>query len=326
MLWVVLCIAAVTTVSLAANSISNRSLTDLTTLAAALFVAVLVCQHQIKIPFTQINVSAKTIFALWGVMWLGPDAGLILAAGASIARYVKILQTEQAKLLSVFSDITATFISAQVYYAVLSNVSAALPPPSPPGLLVPAAVMLSVCAMVLCQYLLRGSVQFIYRAFEKPVTKRRNFSRSFIFPIAKYLFCLMATLILYTVFTHFGIEIGLVIIPVAIFANLAHHLHVRTLEQKTKQICEASRLHLATVEALATAIDARDQIGIGHVRRTQVYAVGLGNVLHLSEGEISALRTGALLHDIGKLAVPDHILNKPATLTQGEHEKTKIHV
>ncbi|HEX3100408.1 MAG TPA: diguanylate cyclase [Pyrinomonadaceae bacterium] len=108
-------------------------------------------------------------------------------------------------------------------------------------------------------------------------------------------------------------------------AVVAYRIHVKSLEQKTKQITEFSRVHLATVEALATAIDARDQVGLGHVRRTQIYAVGIGKVLGLSENEINALRTGALLHDIGKLAVPDHILNKPGSLTAAELEKTKIH-
>jgi diguanylate cyclase (GGDEF)-like protein/putative nucleotidyltransferase with HDIG domain len=66
-------------------------------------------------------------------------------------------------------------------------------------------------------------------------------------------------------------------------------------------------------------------MGLGHVRRTQIFAVGIGELLGLSESEISALRTGALLHDIGKLAVPDHILNKPEELTHAEAEKIKIH-
>lgn len=100
---------------------------------------------------------------------------------------------------------------------------------------------------------------------------------------------------------------------------------VSHLEQKTAEIREASRVHLATVEALATAIDARDQVGVGHVRRTQIYAVGIGEILGLSEDEIKALRTGALLHDIGKLGVPDNILNKPGELTPAEFEKVKIH-
>lgn len=123
----------------------------------------------------------------------------------------------------------------------------------------------------------------------------------------------------------FGPEVGFLLVPLAIISVLAYRLHVNRLAAKTREVTEASRVHLATVEALATAIDARDQVGVGHVRRTQIYAVGLGRLLGLSESEIDALRTGALLHDIGKLAIPDHILNKPSGLTPAELEKTKIH-
>lgn len=126
-------------------------------------------------------------------------------------------------------------------------------------------------------------------------------------------------------FLYFGAAIFLVFVPTALLGFAAFRIHVRRLEVKTSQILEASRVHLATVEALATAIDARDQIGAGHVRRTQIYAVGLGELFNLSDDELNALRTGALLHDIGKLAIPDHILSKPGPLTPAELEKTKIH-
>src|SRR6266850_456251 len=85
------------------------------------------------------------------------------------------------------------------------------------------------------------------------------------------------------------------------------------------------RLHLATAEALATAIDAKDQTTHCHVRRVQIYAAGMGEVFGLSKAEIDALKAGALLHDIGKLAVPPHILNKPSPLTPAEFDKMKIH-
>ena len=88
---------------------------------------------------------------------------------------------------------------------------------------------------------------------------------------------------------------------------------------------ELSRLHLATAEALATAIDAKDQTTHCHVRRVQIYAAGMGEVFGLPPNEISALKAGALLHDIGKLAVPPHILNKPGRLTPAEFDKMKIH-
>ena len=115
------------------------------------------------------------------------------------------------------------------------------------------------------------------------------------------------------------------IIPSFVVGYFGYNKFVDRLEEKTAEITEASRMHLATVEALATAIDARDQVGVGHVRRTQIYAVGIGEILQLSDSEIQALRTGALLHDIGKLGVPDHILNKPGKLTAAELEKVKIH-
>lgn len=120
---------------------------------------------------------------------------------------------------------------------------------------------------------------------------------------------------------------GLVLmaVPSLVVGWLACGVFIGRLEQKTAEITEASRIHLATVEALATAIDARDQVGVGHIRRTQIYAVGIGRALGLSSGEIEALRTGALLHDIGKLGVPDHILNKPGKLTSAETERMRIH-
>ena len=99
----------------------------------------------------------------------------------------------------------------------------------------------------------------------------------------------------------------------------------KRLQAKTDEIAALSALHLATAEALATAIDAKDQTTHCHVRRVQIYAAGMGEVFGLPAAEIAALKAGALLHDVGKLAVPPHILNKPGPLTPAEFEKMKIH-
>lgn len=118
----------------------------------------------------------------------------------------------------------------------------------------------------------------------------------------------------------------LFISPIAIVAAyLIYRSTVSRLRIKTSEVEALSKLHLATAEALATAIDAKDQVTHCHVRRVQVYAARMGEVFGLSENEISALKAGALLHDIGKLAVPPHILNKPGRLTPAEFEKMKIH-
>src|SRR5437588_1622375 len=115
------------------------------------------------------------------------------------------------------------------------------------------------------------------------------------------------------------------LLVLVIFVFWTYKIYFKQASAKTREAEEASRLHLATVEALATAIDAKDQTTHFHVRRVQIYAAGLGKLLKLSDLEIAALRVGSYLHDVGKLAVPDHILNKPGALTPAEFEKTKVH-
>ena len=118
----------------------------------------------------------------------------------------------------------------------------------------------------------------------------------------------------------------LLLAPISILATYLIYRSARSrVQSKTNEIEAMSQLHLATAEALATAIDAKDQTTHCHVRRVQIYAAGMGEVFGLSPEEIAALKAGALLHDIGKLAVPPHILNKPGPLTPAEFEKMKIH-
>ena len=84
-------------------------------------------------------------------------------------------------------------------------------------------------------------------------------------------------------------------------------------------------LHLRTIEALALAIDAKDHTTHDHLQRVQLYAIEIGKDLGLSEQELEALTAAAVLHDIGKLAVPESIISKPGKLTRSEFEKMKIH-
>jgi putative nucleotidyltransferase with HDIG domain len=80
------------------------------------------------------------------------------------------------------------------------------------------------------------------------------------------------------------------------------------------------------VETLATAIDAKDEVTHGHIRRVQAAAVGLAKELGIGDEQaLRAIEAAALLHDTGKIAIPEHILNKPGKLTPAEFEKMKLH-
>lgn len=101
---------------------------------------------------------------------------------------------------------------------------------------------------------------------------------------------------------------------------------VRSAEaEQRRHVEEMATIHMNTIESLAIAIDAKDQTTHGHVRRTQIYATQMGKLFNVSPKELQALHAGALLHDIGKLAVPEYILNKPGKLTEAEFAKMKIH-
>jgi diguanylate cyclase (GGDEF)-like protein/putative nucleotidyltransferase with HDIG domain len=105
----------------------------------------------------------------------------------------------------------------------------------------------------------------------------------------------------------------------------SYRIYLGHLEDEKKHVEEMAALHLRTIEALALAIEAKDHTTHEHLSRVRIYAIELGKELELPAPELEALRAAALLHDIGKLAIPEHIINKPGKLTPEEFEKMKIH-
>jgi len=117
-----------------------------------------------------------------------------------------------------------------------------------------------------------------------------------------------------------------VIVPLLIISYLTFKTSLGRVEDATRHVEEVKRLYLSTIETLATAIDAKDQVTHGHIRRVQLFALGLARELGVKDqSQLQALEAAALLHDTGKLVVPEHILNKPGKLTRGEFEKMKAH-
>jgi diguanylate cyclase (GGDEF)-like protein len=100
---------------------------------------------------------------------------------------------------------------------------------------------------------------------------------------------------------------------------------VDRLEREEAQVRHVSEVQLATIEALALAIEIKDQTSLDHVQQIQRYAEGLARAVGVPENEIPGIKTAALLHDIGHLAVPEHILVKPGPLTHDEFQRVKIH-
>jgi diguanylate cyclase (GGDEF)-like protein/putative nucleotidyltransferase with HDIG domain len=122
-----------------------------------------------------------------------------------------------------------------------------------------------------------------------------------------------------------GWETAVLVFPIVYLVYRSYRLYLGRLEEEKRHVAEVADLHLRTIQTLTLAIDARDGTTFGHLRRVQVYARELARELGLPEDERRALDAAALLHDIGKLAVPEHIISKPGRLTPEEFEKIKVH-
>ncbi len=122
-----------------------------------------------------------------------------------------------------------------------------------------------------------------------------------------------------------GWQFALLVFPIVYWIYRSYRTYLSRLEAEKKHAEEIAALHLRTIEALSLAIEAKDHTTHDHLRRVQVYAVEIAKDLGLNQDQLNAVRAAAMLHDIGKLAVPEHILSKPGRLTPEEFEKMKIH-
>lgn len=129
-----------------------------------------------------------------------------------------------------------------------------------------------------------------------------------------------------------GWQATILVVPVLYVIYRSYDLYLGRLETEKNQAEiqrkhaeEMASLHLRTIEALALAIEAKDQTTHDHLQRVQIYCMEVGREVGLGQDELNALVAASLLHDIGKLAVPEHIISKPGRLTPEEFEKMKIH-
>ena len=115
------------------------------------------------------------------------------------------------------------------------------------------------------------------------------------------------------------------LMPVLYMVYRFYKLSSLKMQQEKTHAESTAALHLRTIEALAMAIEAKDQCTHDHLCRVQAYSLEIARMLGLSAEEVQALHAASILHDIGKLAVPDYIISKPGRLTPEEFEKVKIH-
>ena len=293
--------------------------------AALLLIASILGQYQIRLSKSRGYVSFREIIIFPAIIWLGPGGGAIVAIATACANFELGRKNVYRWVFDISTIAATTLVSGFIFYfTLLGEFTWA---PAPIGLTAVSALWFvgALFLSLIFHFSVYPTLYSIFLSLDGSRGLKKMWETNAVFGVIGGFVCFFAILGIHLLVVYFGPFFGLLMVPLVIAAHIAYKFHQRKLKQKTSEMIEANRVHLATVEALATAIDARDQVGRGHVSRAQIYAVGIGKLLELDKDEIEALNSGALLHDIGKLAVPDHILNKPGRLTPAEMEKMKIH-
>ena len=234
-------------------------------------------------------------------------------------------------VFEVGNSVISTFVASLVYRSMVLTLAGGTLEGKETGLVVDL-LLFPLCVFGVVQYSLStfGSIAFnSLRAGESRITVSQE---SLIWTLITQVANVTSAALFYSAIHGSGVPFLFVGALIIVLVHLLFRFNEKRVSEVTRAQAERVRyveeiadLHMNTIESLAIAIDAKDQTTHGHVRRTQIYATEMGKLLKVKEQELRALVAGALLHDIGKLAVPEYILNKPGKLTEAEFAKMKIH-
>ena len=280
----------------------------------------------VRIPGTKASVTAGDCFIFLGAIFLGVPAAIVLGALDLFTSCLRTSSRAASWVAAPACMALTAFVAGQAFYLALSAHSGVTR--RPVGFATPLSLeqlLLPLILMALVQYGLNSALIAAFNALKSRRPVWQSWRDGYLWTSWTFFAGALAAGLVYAAIMRFGLVYVVLSVPVIAATFATYKTCFERLAEKTREAAETSRVHLATVEALATAIDAKDQTTHFHVRRVQIYCGRLGELMGLSQAEIKALKAGALLHDVGKLAVPDHILNKPGKLTAAEFEKMKIH-
>ncbi|HEY9404925.1 MAG TPA: diguanylate cyclase [Pyrinomonadaceae bacterium] len=293
-------------------------------LALASFV-VLASSLPIRIPNTSASITASDAFIFLGAILLDVPAALVLGATGALISSLCTSRRATSWIAAPATMSLTVLVSATAFYFLLNSYAGVARQPVGMSRLTFEQLLMPLVVMALLQYFFNGMLIAALHALKGRSSIWKFWRDGYLWTSCTFFASAIVTALLYLAIQNFGLIYVLLSVPV-IGATLAtYKIYFERINENSRENAELARLHFATVEALATAIDAKDQTTHCHVRRVQLYAARLGEILNLTPSEIEALRAGAMLHDIGKLAVPDHILNKPGKLTTAEFERMKVH-
>ena len=274
----------------------------------------------IRLQFVSASFSVGDAFSFAALFLYGVEAAVLTVALDTLAISLRLKGSLQRTIFNVAEPCLAMWCAGAMVFGL-----ARLPLPvhAPTVALAVLATFAAVSIMFgLSSWLVAAAVA-LHEHRSIPRVWRQHFAGLWMNPVSGgYVGVLLAMSV-----HHFGVTALIAILPVPVILYFAFTAGLGRLNDHVRHLDELNRMHTSTIEAFAAAVDAKDQVTHGHVRRVQTYCLALAKDLNAGdEATLKALEAAALLHDVGKIGIPEHILNKPGPLTPAEFDVMKRHV
>jgi len=277
----------------------------------------------VQLPSIPASISVSETFVIASVLLFGPAAGTVMVAldGLVISFWMAKRRPEWYRaVFNMAAPAVSIWIAAHLLFFLASIEPLSHQPASVDTLLVP------LIAFAIVYFGLNSWLIAIAVSFETRISAYRVWRENFLWLSLNYFSGASVALLLVVYTRDVDLRFIGLIVPLLLVLYFTFKTSMQRVDDTNRHLQQLNRLHVSTIETLAMAIDAKDQITHGHIRRVQILAVRLADHMGVVDPSlIKAIEAAALLHDMGKLAVPEYILNKPGKLTPAEFERMKSH-
>jgi len=277
---------------------------------------------KVKLPLalsgSTMSVSYAVDFA--SLLLLGPNETMLVAATSAWSQCTFRISERNATHRTLFSMacLIITVQAAGHVYGLLGG-------PPPTGRLDLLALPKPLVGAATVYFLINTAAIATAIALSERQSLVRIWNENFLWSAPSYFVGALAAAVAAWIVGHSAFWLAPLTAAPLYLTYRTYKVYLGRIDDEKRHVKEMADLHLATIEALALAIDAKDQTSTTHIRRVQLYAAEVARALGMTETDIQGVKTAALLHDIGKLAVPEHILSKPGPLTPEEFQKIRAH-
>lgn len=280
--------------------------------------AVACARFSVHVPGAAVHASLSDTFLFSLVALYGPAPAVIAIAADGLLLSWRRGHSADRLLFNLANPALAMWLGAQAFALVVNHL---------PTMTIMDVAMPAIFAMAAVHFLVSSGVIAVASGLDKGISPVRLWRDHFLLLSVSHAASASASLFVVLLARSAGILAVVAITPVVGMIYLGLQARFGRLHDAERHVEALDRLYLSTIRAFSTAIEAKDGVTSSHVHRVQSYSVSLARALGVTDAlELKALEAAALLHDTGKLAVPEHILNKPGKLTAAEFEQMKLHV